>query len=124
MGLGLMVRILVGLAGLAGGLGISLSALAAHFPGGASLGTAGTFLLIHGAAFLALAALNERNMVPSYGLRLVAMGWTLGLTLFCGDLAARIFLGWRLFPGAAPAGGIMLILAWLALAATALLPRR
>lgn len=119
-----MARLLVCLAGITGALGISLSALAAHYPGGASLGTAGTFLLIHGAAFLALAVLKERNMMPERGLRLVAIGWTLGLTLFCGDLAARVFLGFRLFSGAAPTGGIMLISAWLILAVAALLPRR
>ncbi len=119
-----MPRLLVCLAGLSGALGVSLSALAAHYPGGASLGTAGTFLLVHGAAFLGLALLDERSMMSGLGLRLVAIGWIVGLTLFCGDLAARIFLGFRLFPGAAPTGGIMLISAWLGLLVTALLPRR
>lgn len=119
-----MARLLVCLAGIAGAFGISLSAMAAHYPGGASLGTAGTFLLIHGTAFLALAACHERSAMPALGLRLVAMGWSLGLALFCGDLAARVFLGFRLFPGAAPTGGVMLIAAWLILALTAFLPRR
>jgi uncharacterized membrane protein YgdD (TMEM256/DUF423 family) len=47
-------------------------------------------------------------------------GWVLGAALFSGDLALRAFTGHRLFVMAAPAGGIILIAAWLALAAAAL----
>ena len=47
-----------------------------------------------------------------------------GAILFAGDLSARAFLGARLFPYAAPIGGSLMILAWLALAlAFALAPR-
>jgi uncharacterized membrane protein YgdD (TMEM256/DUF423 family) len=41
--------------------------------------------------------------------------------LFSGDLALRAFAGHRLFPMAAPTGGIILIAAWLALAAAAVI---
>jgi uncharacterized membrane protein YgdD (TMEM256/DUF423 family) len=46
--------------------------------------------------------------------------WALGTILFSGDVALRAFAGQRLFPMAAPTGGIILILAWLVLAAAAL----
>ncbi|MCZ8375585.1 MAG: DUF423 domain-containing protein [Beijerinckiaceae bacterium] len=117
-------RLAIALAGLAGALGVILSAMGAHVPGGASLGTAGTFLLIHAAAFLALGAMAGQGLVAGAPGLAVPLGWVLGLALFCGDLAARVFLGTRLFPGAAPAGGVILILAWAGLSLAALRPRR
>ena len=41
------------------------------------------------------------------------------VTVFSGDVALRTFAGHRLFPMAAPTGGIVLIAAWLGLAAAA-----
>ena len=41
----------------------------------------------------------------------------LGAILFGGDIALRALAGIRLFPMAAPAGGMILIAGWLALAA-------
>ncbi len=112
------------LAGLSGALGIALSAMGAHVPGGALLGTAGTFLILHAAAFMALAALAGQGRLRRTIVVLLAAGWATGLVLFCGDLAARVFLGTRLFPSAAPAGGIVLIATWVALAIASFLPRR
>jgi len=49
----------------------------------------------------------------------------IGLTLFCGDLLVRHYAGWRMFPMAAPAGGLLLIGGWLIVALSALtMPRR
>jgi uncharacterized membrane protein YgdD (TMEM256/DUF423 family) len=45
----------------------------------------------------------------------------LGVALFAGDLAARVWLGGRLFPYAAPLGGGLTILSWIAAAAACLL---
>ncbi|WP_284178090.1 DUF423 domain-containing protein [Rhabdaerophilum sp. SD176] len=117
-------RLALALAGLSGALGVVLSAMSTHYPGGFSLGIAGTFLLIHAAAFLALGALAGNSPAAGAPISAIGLGWALGLALFCGDLAARVFLGTRLFPGAAPAGGILLILAWAGLGLVALLPRR
>jgi uncharacterized membrane protein YgdD (TMEM256/DUF423 family) len=39
--------------------------------------------------------------------------------LFAGDISLRAFAGQRLFAMAAPGGGIILILSWLAFAAAA-----
>jgi uncharacterized membrane protein YgdD (TMEM256/DUF423 family) len=44
----------------------------------------------------------------------------LGAALFSGDIAMRAFAAHRLFPMAAPSGGFILIAAWLALAAAAI----
>ena len=53
-------------------------------------------------------------------------GWAIlvGLTLFAGDLLARHYLGARLFPMAAPIGGVLMIAGWAALAVTLLVMRR
>ena len=109
-------RILILVAGLAGAAGVALSAAAAH-RGGQNLQTAATFLLVHAPALLGMALLAGRTA------RLGGLVLTAGLVLFCGDLLARDFLGGRLFPYSAPAGGLLLIGGWLAVAASAVLDR-
>jgi uncharacterized membrane protein YgdD (TMEM256/DUF423 family) len=47
------------------------------------------------------------------------IAWVAGAALFSGDIAMRAFAGHRLFVMAAPAGGVVLIAAWLAIAAAA-----
>jgi uncharacterized membrane protein YgdD (TMEM256/DUF423 family) len=105
-------RGLVALAGLAGLLGVVLSARAAHIEGGGSLDIAARFLLIHAAALLGLMALVGGRLVhPRLG-RIAAGLLVAGLALFCGDLSVRVFRGVALFPFAAPAGGIALMAGW------------
>ena len=111
-------RILVALAGLCGAAGVGLSAAAAH-AGGGNLATAAAMLLAHAPALLAIGL-----SIRTTGNRLLAAGALvlgLGLLLFCGDLLARHYLGGRLFPMAAPAGGMALIAGWLLVAASALM---
>ena len=113
-----MSRILVALAGLSGAAGVGLSAAAAH-AGGGNLATAAAMLLAHAPALLAIGL-----SIRTTGNRLLGVGalvLALGLLLFCGDLIARHYLGGRLFPMAAPAGGMALIAGWLLVAASALL---
>lgn len=101
-------------AGLLGASGVALSAAAAH-QGAANVETAASFLLMHAPAFLALSLLQ--------GNRLTRIGsWVLllGLMMFCGDLLARAYFGTRLFPMAAPSGGVLMIGGWLAIAVSAL----
>jgi uncharacterized membrane protein YgdD (TMEM256/DUF423 family) len=50
-------------------------------------------------------------------------GFVLGGALFAGDVSARAFLGHRLFPMAAPTGGMILIASWLTVALAALVGR-
>jgi uncharacterized membrane protein YgdD (TMEM256/DUF423 family) len=106
-------RLLVLAAGLSGAAGVALSAVAAH-KGGAFTGTAASFLLMHAPAFLAASLHGENRILRAACLVLLA-----GLVLFCGDLLARDFLGARLFPMAAPAGGSLMIAGWLAIALSA-----
>ncbi len=113
-----MNRILVFAAGLCGAAGIALSAAASH-RGGAFTGTAAGFLMWHAPVFLAVGLIGAGRVLRAACLMLVA-----GLALFAGDLLARDFLGIRLFPFAAPAGGTLLIAGWLAIALSALRPTR
>lgn len=118
-----MIRLLTVLAGLAGALGVALSAMAAHRAGSENLATAANFLLLHASAFLALSVGAHVRLLAQGWLMLAAGLMIAGLALFCGDLAARVFLGDRLFPMAAPTGGTLLLLGWLALALGGLISR-
>ncbi|MER9445251.1 DUF423 domain-containing protein [Mesorhizobium sp. M0340] len=112
-------RILIFAGGLCGGTGVALSAAAAHL-GGAFVGTAASFLLMHAPVFLTVGLLGGNRILRTGSLILLV-----GLLLFSGDLLARDFLGSRLFPMSAPIGGTLLIGGWLVMAASALVhPRR
>jgi uncharacterized membrane protein YgdD (TMEM256/DUF423 family) len=115
-----MDQILIALAGVMGAAGIMLAAAGAHGKPGAGLDSAGYLLLIHAAAVMAgVAAARQGVILRPLGL-VVLWGFVAGAGLFAADVAARAYLGSRLFPFAAPAGGSILILAWLALIAAAL----
>jgi uncharacterized membrane protein YgdD (TMEM256/DUF423 family) len=111
--------VLIILAGLMGSGGITLAAAGAHATTGSGLDGAGYMLLFHAAALLGGAALLQHGVLWRPLILLALAGWVLGAALFSGDLALRAFAGHRLFPMAAPTGGIILIAAWLALAAAA-----
>lgn len=114
------VTILLALAGLMGAGGIVLAAAGAHAAPGAGLDSAAYMLLFHAAAVLGGAALTQQGMLPRPWMMIVLAAWVLGAALFSGDVALRVFAGHRLFPFAAPTGGIILIAAWLALALAAI----
>ncbi|MER9347658.1 DUF423 domain-containing protein [Mesorhizobium sp. M7A.F.Ca.US.011.01.1.1] len=111
---GTSTRILVLAGGLCGAAGVALSAAAAHL-GGAFVGTAASFLLMHAPVFLVAGLLGANRT-----LRIGSLILLVGLLLFCGDLLARDFIGSRLFPLSAPTGGTLLIAGWLTIAASAL----
>ena len=112
-------RFLVAAGGLCGMAGVALSAAAAHGDG-AFTGTAASFLLMHAPVFLAVGLVGGNRLLRIASLILLA-----GLAVFSGDLLARDFLGFRLFPFAAPTGGTLLMAGWLGIAASALAsPRR
>ena len=115
------VSVLIILAGLMGAGGIMLAAARAHATTGPGLDGAGYMLLFHAAALLGGAALLQHGLLWRPLILLALAGWVLGAALFSGDLALRAFAGHRLFPMAAPTGGIILIAAWLALAAAAVI---
>jgi uncharacterized membrane protein YgdD (TMEM256/DUF423 family) len=112
-------RSLAVLAALMGASGVALAAAAVHVDGGELARAASLFLILHAAALVAVSA-HRAGLWPS----VAGFALALGTILFAADLAARAFLGARLFPYAAPIGGSTMIVAWLALAvAFALAPR-
>jgi uncharacterized membrane protein YgdD (TMEM256/DUF423 family) len=116
----LALTILVILAGLAGASGIILAAAGAHAAPNAGLDGAAHMLLFHAAAVLGGAALVQQGQLWRPLAVLVLIAWIVGATLFSGDIALRAFAGHRLFPMAAPTGGVILIAAWLALVLAAI----
>ena len=103
---------LVGAGGFLGLAGVAVSAAASHVGGGALAQTAGTFLLLHAAAVLALAGLV---LVTGRPMLLAAAGLclTVGVGLFASDLVLAGVWASRPFPPAAPLGGGLLLIGWL-----------
>jgi uncharacterized membrane protein YgdD (TMEM256/DUF423 family) len=119
-----MDPILIALAGVIGAAGVVLTAAGAHGKPGVGLDSAGFLLLIHAAAVLGGVALARQGLVIR-PLGLVTLcGFVLGAGLFAADVSARAYVGSRLFPFAAPAGGLILIASWLVLVAAALASSR
>ena len=118
------VTILIALAGLMGAGGVILAAAGAHMAPGAGLDSAAYMLLFHAVAVLGGAALVQQGVLWRPLALIVLAAWVLGAALFSGDIALRAFAGHRLFAFAAPAGGVILIGAWLALTAAAVAAMR
>ncbi len=119
-----VLRILVILAGIMGADGVVLAAASAHQPDAVRLASASSMLLFHATAVLAVAALIERSIVHARIGLVAAFGFVIAAALFAGDLTLRQYAGHSLFPMAAPTGGTLLIVSWLALAVAAAWPRR
>jgi uncharacterized membrane protein YgdD (TMEM256/DUF423 family) len=112
------------IAGLMGAAGVALAAASAHVAPAAGLGSAAQMLLVHALAVIGGTAVLEAGHVGRPLARIARAGWILGAALFAGDVALRAFAGHRLFPMAAPAGGMLLIAAWIAFALSAIAGRR
>jgi len=111
-----MPRAALGLASIAalmGAAGVAIAALGQHDGGGDFARIASEFLMIHAAALIGVSAHAAR--APR---ALLVAGYALaaGVILFAGDLTSLAFRGARLFPFAAPVGGSLTILSWVALA--------
>ena len=120
-----MDTLVIGLAGLMGAFGVMLAAAGAHGPkAGTGLDSAGYLLMIHACAAIAV-TLETRGGLTLRPLGLAATaGFVIGAALFAADVAMRAYLGHRLFPFAAPTGGMLLIIGWLLVAIAALAARR
>ena len=114
------VTILIVLAGLMGAAGVVLAAVGAHLASAAGLDSAAYMLLFHAVAVIGGVALVQQGLLWRPLALLVLAAWALGAALFSGDIAMRAFTAHRLFPMAAPTGGVILIGAWLALTAVAI----
>jgi uncharacterized membrane protein YgdD (TMEM256/DUF423 family) len=112
--------VLIALAGVMGAAGVILLAAGAHAAPGSGLDSAGQMLLFHAAAVIALASALQGLLFRPLALA-GAIGFVVGATLFSGDIALRALAGHRLFPMAAPSGGIILIASWLAVTAAAVI---
>lgn len=115
-----MDQILIAIAGLMGAAGVVLTAAGAHGKPGSGLDSAGYLLLIHALAVIATGLAARSGLVLRPLGTLAAWGFIAGGSLFAADVAARAFLGTRLFPFAAPSGGIIQIVSWLVLAVAAI----
>jgi uncharacterized membrane protein YgdD (TMEM256/DUF423 family) len=111
-----MIPTLLVLASLMGAAGVVLAAAAAHAAPGAGLDSAAYLLLFHAVAVLGAAALARQGLLWSPAALAAIVAFVLGGVLFASDVSMRAFAGHRLFPMAAPAGGTILIIAWLLLA--------
>lgn len=118
------MAILISFAGLMGAAGVTLLAVAAHAAPDIGLDSAGQILLFHAAAVLGVTSLLQQRLLHRPLGFTAAAGLVLGAVLFSGDLTLRAFAGHRLFPMAAPTGGMIQIVSWLILAVAAIISVR
>jgi uncharacterized membrane protein YgdD (TMEM256/DUF423 family) len=119
-----LFRILVILAAIMGADGVILAAASAHQADASRLAAASSMLLFHASAVLATVALVERGILHARIGISAASGFVVAAVLFAADLSLRQYAGHGLFPYAAPTGGTLLIVSWLALAVAAAWRRR
>jgi uncharacterized membrane protein YgdD (TMEM256/DUF423 family) len=119
-----LFRVLIVLAGVMGADGVVLAAASAHQPDATRLAAASSMLLFHATAVLAVAGLAERGVIHVRIGIAAAFGFVIAAALFATDLSLRQYAGHSLFPMAAPTGGTLMIVSWLALAVAAAWPRR
>lgn len=110
------LRSAAALAALYAAFGVALAAAGAHVPGGTFLSTAATILLAEAPLLLAGAAAVKARLIGGWPVGVGLAAGAAGAALFSADLAARVFLGDRLFPQAAPTGGALLIAGWVMVA--------
>ncbi|WMT86029.1 DUF423 domain-containing protein [Pelagibacterium sp. 26DY04] len=111
-------RIAIVIAGLLGASGVAAAAASSH-AGAALLGPYALIALTHAPAILALALAPLPRL---FDFSLAAL--LIGAVVFCGDLAARHFLGASPLPLLAPIGGLALIAGWLLVIVAGLFSRR
>jgi uncharacterized membrane protein YgdD (TMEM256/DUF423 family) len=108
--------ILAGVGALMGAAGVALAAAGVHANGGELAQRGALFLLLHAVAGLAIAAHARIAAASTRALLIVGFVMEGGAILFSGELAMHVFTGERVFPFAAPLGGTIMILSWIALA--------
>nr|WP_249811299.1 DUF423 domain-containing protein [Bradyrhizobium sp. 149] len=107
-----------------GAAGIALAAASAHGGDASRLASASAMLLFHATAMLAVVALLGRGLLHGGIGIIAAFGFVSGAALFAGDLTLRQYAGHSLFPYAAPTGGSVMILSWLAVTLAAVVVRK
>lgn len=116
------------IAGIDGAVAVVIAAIGAHAVTRGTraaelLATANAIHIWHALALVGVAALVGRRAVSIAGAKLLNSAGALfaaGTLLFCGSLYMQALVGLAPLPWAAPAGGTLLVLGWLALACAAL----
>ena len=105
-------RAAIAASGVIGAAGVAAAAGASHLGDSRNLSAIAAICLSHGPALLALGLAGQ-------GRRLAVATWLIGLgtIIFAADLGLREWSGQPVFAGAAPLGGGLMILGWLAIAA-------
>lgn len=111
---------LIAVASLAGAAGVAEAAAAAHHVAGSELGISANFLMLNAAASIAITAFARAGTRELISYLIAATILLAGSILFCADISLRVFAGQRLFHFAAPIGGTLMIIGWLAGAVTAI----
>jgi len=119
-----MLQVLIGIAALFGCAGIVFAAAGAHAKPGTGLDSAGHMLLFHAPAVTAACTGIASGLISRPVGIAAAIVLLIGVALFSGDLALRAYAGQRLFPMAAPTGGVVMIAGWAMLALAAFLAMR
>lgn len=119
-----MLQVLIGIAAIFGCAGVILAAAGAHSKPGSGLDSAGHMLLFHAPAVIAACAAMASGLLSRPIALAACAALLLGVALFAGDLALRAYAGHRLFPMAAPTGGIVMMAGWALLALAAFLSLR
>jgi uncharacterized membrane protein YgdD (TMEM256/DUF423 family) len=119
-----MLQVLIGIAALFGCAGIVFAAAGAHAKPGTGLDSAGHMLLFHAPAVIATCAGIASGLISRPVGIAAAIVLLIGVAVFSGDLALRAYAGHRLFPMAAPAGGMVMIGGWALLALAAFVSLR
>ena len=111
------------IAALLGAAGVALAAASAHAPNGQAAQSAAYLLIMHATAAVAVTAaafqFDNRKLF-----RIATALMLLGATLFAADIALRTFgIAARLFPNAAPLGGLTMIAGWITAAVAAIMTK-
>jgi uncharacterized membrane protein YgdD (TMEM256/DUF423 family) len=114
-----MPRLALFFSGLIGAFGIGFSALAAHGGDTRLYGAAALVCLTQAPALLGLYIGWRAIRTAPFAALLIGVG----CILFAGDVSLLARLGHAPFPMAAPTGGTMMILGWVAVAGGAFLRR-
>ena len=102
-------------AGLLGACGVAAAAASAHGGDQRLMGAVALICLTHAPAIVALSTIGRSRLVALATVLLFS-----GAAVFSADLALRALDVGRLFPLAAPTGGLAMIAGWLLTAASGL----
>lgn len=102
-------------AGLIGAWGVAAAAASAHGAEERMWSAVALVALAHAGAFVALSLAGRDRQWT----RIAALAIGVGIVLFCGDMTLRSLTGHRLFPMAAPTGGVVMIAGWLGISIAA-----